>query len=268
MLSLERVRLGLLGLAACLAAGAIWAGVSAALPAPPPAHPLATLPAVQAPRLARREDRTPESFRALTGRTLVPPPPVTALQAGPPPFKLLAIWSEAAVVKGSDGTVGSYRVGEMVKPDGAKVLSAAGNRAVFLWRGAEIVLTLEGVPLAAVSAGGLPAKTEFTVTPDEWAAVYRDWVANPNVTRGLRMEEKGGGVRLLDSMPENFPARKYGLLPGDLVKRVNSSPLNSPLALADLLKSMSTPQGFTLEVDRGGKTFTLTIHTGQTPPAP
>ena len=117
--SLERIRWGLFCLAALLGAGAIWAGVSAGLSAPPAPADLPALTAVQAPRGVRREDRTPESFRALTGRTLVPTPPPVVTPAGPPPFQLKAIWGAGAVVKGSDGVMGRYEVGDTVKPDGA-----------------------------------------------------------------------------------------------------------------------------------------------------
>ncbi len=267
MISLERLRLFLFVLAASLGAGAIWAGVTSALSTPPEKQPLPGLSAVGAPRAARRDDRTPESFEALTRRKfpLLPPAPVSAAMAGPPPFKLVAIWSVSAVVKGSDGTVGTYKAGDLVKPDGAKVVSVELPRATFLWHGAPVTLTLDGISASAPTAS-VPERTEFVVTPEDWSAAYRDWVANPNVgQRGLRMEKEG--VRLLDGMPENFPARKYGLLPGDLVRRVNGSVLNSPLVIADLLKSMSSPQGFTLEVERAGKTFPIKIRLGQ-PPKP
>ena len=267
MPSLERIRLGTFGLAALLGAGAIWLGVSAALSAKPALRDLPVLTPVQAPGGARRDDRTPESFKALTGRHLVPDAPAAAT-GGPPPFKLVGFWSGAAVVKDtSEGqtmdkaTVAPYLPGEVVKPCGAKVVSVASPRAVFLWHGAEVVLTLEGV-LPAADASGLPAKTEFTVTPDEWAAAYRDW--GPNGVAGVRgLAVDKDGVHLLDSMPENFPARRFGLKPGDVVKGVNGKPLTGNLLeLADLMKSMSSPQGFTLDVDRGGRTFSVKIHTG------
>ena len=185
-------------------------------------------------------------------------------QAGPPPFKLLCIFKDTAGVKGSDGTVGSYRAGDLVRPDGAKVVSVGVNRAVFLWRGGELTLFVPGasasdpVPAAAAEPPG-----EFVVTPEEYVSIVKKWGLSANVVRGLQPGKDG--ILLMDSMPEDFPARKYGLKPGDLIKRVNGASLGgSPSELFALASSLSIPKEFTLDVDRGGKSFSVKIRL--TPP--
>ena len=268
MISLERLRLGLFFVAALLGTGAIWASVTAALAVAPPEPSLPELKVVEAPRNSRREDRMAAAFRSLTGRTLVPPAPVAALSSGPPPFKLLCIFKDAAGVKGSDGSVGSYKVGELVKPDGAKVLSVGSNRAVFLWHGGEVTLFVPGAsesdPSGTLSGAETPA--EFVVTAEEYASMLKKWGLDANVVRGLQPGKDG--IRLLESMPEDFPARKYGLKPGDIVKRVNGNTLGgTPKELFLLATSMSNPKDFVLDVDRGGKIFSVKIRLAQ-PPKP
>ncbi len=75
------------------------------------------------------------------------------------------------------------------------------------------------------------------------------------------------GVQIL-SMDEKFPGRKYGLQPMDVVRSVNGASLNNLQALEGLMGTLKKPQSIAVELERGGKRFTLTIKAEEPPKSP
>lgn len=285
MLAVERLRGAILAAAFLFAAGAAWLGGSALFgrPAADPASQAALRrefpPAPPAPSSVR-SDRTLESFRAVWERTLVAAPPVEAIPVGPPPFKLLgtvynavAPQDSSAMVQDSSGAVRSWKVGETVKVDDAKLLGVLKARARFLWRGREVELGPEGPPVAAVSlppGKAAPAQRDFTIAPEEWRELYGNAAAIYNQVR-LEVNLVDGrkeGLRIIH-MEDGFPGKRFGLQLGDIVHKVNGASVNDPLAAGATLLSLKEPQAVAMEIERGGKRYVLSVNVKEpSQPAP
>jgi len=74
-----------------------------------------------------------------------------------------------------------------------------------------------------------------------------------------RIGQATNGVRLEDAPPGSL-ARKLGLEPGDIVKRINGQAVNSPGDLARLYQQFSTLAQVQAEVLRGSSTVQLTYN--------
>lgn len=284
MPGLESLRRSLFALAALLAAGAAWLGGTAlfgAIPGPAADRGVLERPLPAAPSASpgQRADRTLEAFRAITGRTLVPPPPAPPAPSGPPPFKLLGTRYKAeapqdstALVVNSRQELGEYCVGQSVTVDDAKLLAVKGPKARFLWRGQEIELGPDGPAIGTVVSGpgarpaAAPEQASYTIGEDEWTELYANSAAlwtqvsiRPNL-----VNDKPDGV-VIAYMDERFPGRRYGLLPGDVIHKVNGSALDSPQALMGLFGTLAKPQALTVDLERGGKRFALSLKVAAKP---
>ncbi len=74
-----------------------------------------------------------------------------------------------------------------------------------------------------------------------------------------RIGQASNGVRLEEAPPGSL-ARKLGLEPGDVVKRINGQAVNSPGDLARLYQQFSTLAQIQAEVQRGSSTVQLTYN--------
>jgi general secretion pathway protein C len=74
-----------------------------------------------------------------------------------------------------------------------------------------------------------------------------------------RIGQGTNGVRLEEAPPGSL-ARKLGLEPGDVVKRINGQAVNSPGDLARLYQQFSTLAQIQAEVQRGSSTVQLTYN--------
>ena len=61
----------------------------------------------------------------------------------------------------------------------------------------------------------------------------------------------------------NSPAREAGVKEGDVLLKLNGTPLAKREQLQDLLKEMSAGDELTLELERAGKNQTLTFKLGE-----
>lgn len=270
-MSLERLRQALYALGALSAAAAAWRMGGTLFVAPTPAGDAAALerpfPPAPPPRAAGREDRTLESFRAVTSRRLVPPAPASGAGLGPPPFKLAGVNGGKAIVVNSRGDTRGYKVGEMVLVDQARVLAVVAPRARFLWQGREVELGPEGPPASPVvirpgdRAGD---GTQSTITAAEWGKYYAD---TAKLWQQFKVDQhlvngRQEGVRLA-WMHADFPGRRFGLKEGDIVRKVNDTVLDNPVKLGELLGQLREPKDLRVEVERGGKPLTLTVKVGE-----
>ncbi len=277
--SIERLRQALFLLGVGLAAAAAWRTGGALFRAravPGDAALLARdFPALKASRADRREDRTLESFKAITSRQLVPPAPAQGRALGPPPFKLLgttfnaaAPQDSSAMVLNSRGAVKGYKPGQVVDVDQAKLLVVMGPRARFLWQGREVELGPEGpaVNPLVVRKPRLPVsgETSFTISAEEWKTYSQDTF---RLLQQVRTEPVDGGGLRIRTMHEDFPGRRFGLQEGDVVNKVNGKALDSLQAMGELVKVLGEPQPLQIEIARAGKPVTLSIQVGE-PAAP
>ena len=270
---LERLRKALFALAALLALWAAWvAGRNFRPPSLPPEAVARLDKAFPAPKTVRevhRSDREIQYFHAMLPpeRHLVPEAPTVEVASGPPPFKLVGTSYNAAspqdssaMVMNSKGSIRSYRVGQVVEVDEAKLLSVCPPKARFLWQGREVELGPDSPRSPVVIPGPPTGQTQFTIPPKEWAhyfehvADYWNMVkVDANIVGG-----KKDGLRI-NFMDEKFPGRKYGLQEGDVVYKVNGGSLTNPMEMFGLFNSMKEPKPVSIEVERGGRRFTLTI---------
>lgn len=271
----ERLRQALFLAAVLLALGAAWVAGRNFRSPPVPKEAADRLqrpfPPPPPSREVRRENRTLESFHALTKRQLVPAAPVAPEFVGPPPFKLMgtsynaaAPQDSSAIVMDSRNMVRSYHPGQMVEADQAKLLSVVGLKARFLWQGREVELGPDIPKPPVVIPGPIspvpPGQTEFTIAPKEWSQYFEHandyWnmvKVDANIVGG-----KKDGLRI-SYMDEKFPGRKYGFREGDIVYKVNGGSLTSPVEMMGLFSSLKDPKPLAVEVERGGRRFTLTI---------
>ena len=274
-MSLERLRQVLYALGALSAAAAAWLMGGTLFVPPVPVGDPAVLqklfPPAPQPRAAGREDRTLESFRAVTSRRLVPPAPASGAGLGPPPFELLgtthvpdAPQTSKAMVQDSRGGVRAYKVGETVAADQARLLAVVQRRARFLWQGREVELGPEGVPAdpVVIRAGG--DTTASTITAGEWGKFYAD---TAKLWQQFKVDQhlvngRQEGIRLA-WMHADFPGRRFGLKEGDIVRKVNDTVLDNPVKLGELLGQLREPKDLRVEIERGGKPLTLTVKVGE-----
>ena len=272
----ERLRQALFALAGALALWAAWVAGrnfrAPALPIEEKGRLERPFPAPKPPRELRRDDRTLQSFHAITDRRLVPEAPVVEVVSGPPPFKLMgttyndrAPQDSTAIVMDSRGGIRSYRPGQTVEADQAKLLTVIGVKARFLWRGREIELGPDAPKSPVVLPGGPvsaapPGQTEFTVTPKEWGEHFTHLQDYYNMVK-LDANIEGGqknGLRI-SFMDEKCPARQYGFQQGDILYSVNGKSLTNLMEAVSLVNSMASPKPLAVDVGRGGKRFTVTI---------
>jgi serine protease Do len=80
---------------------------------------------------------------------------------------------------------------------------------------------------------------------------------------GLATEARPEGGLRVTKVGNNSPAREAGVKEGDVLLKLNGTPLVKRQQLQELLKEMSAGDELTLELEHAGKTKTLTFNLGE-----
>ena len=80
---------------------------------------------------------------------------------------------------------------------------------------------------------------------------------------GLATDARPEGGLRVTKVGNKSPAQAAGVKEGDVLLKLNGTPLAKREQLQDLLKEMSAGDEITLELERGGKTQTLTLNLGE-----
>jgi hypothetical protein len=88
----------------------------------------------------------------------------------------------------------------------------------------------------------------------EWAAANVD-----SILRDVSLEPYAGGGLKINALPESGFAAERGLKAGDVIRSVNSQPIESIAKLGEVMKGLSkNATTLTVQVDRSGRIYTLT----------
>jgi serine protease Do len=79
---------------------------------------------------------------------------------------------------------------------------------------------------------------------------------------GLATAARPKGGLKITKVGKNTPAETAGLKVGDVILKLNNTPLAKREDLQNLLKEMATDDEITLDLERNGKNETLTLHLG------
>lgn len=79
---------------------------------------------------------------------------------------------------------------------------------------------------------------------------------------GLATDARPAGGLKVTKVGQKTPAEAAGLKEGDVIHKLNGTPLTKREDLQKLLKEMASGDEITLELERGGKTETLTLNLG------
>ena len=79
---------------------------------------------------------------------------------------------------------------------------------------------------------------------------------------GLATEVRPEGGLRVTKLANNSPAREAGVKEGDVLLKLNGTPLAKHEQLVELVKELAAGDELTLELDRGGKNLTLTLNLG------
>ena len=116
-----------------------------------------------------------------------------------------------------------------------------------------------GVKLAVkeINAGGgiLGRKVEYTSSDTQSAPQTAKALAQKAVDEGAYVESVGSGT----------PAAKAGLQVGDVVVRINDTPVTSAASLGGVIRKYVPGDQVELTIDRDGDTRTLTAVLGEAP---
>lgn len=79
---------------------------------------------------------------------------------------------------------------------------------------------------------------------------------------GLATEARAAGGLRVTKLANNSPALAAGVKEGDVLLKLNATPLTKHEQLLELVKEMSAGDEITLELERAGKNLTLTLNLG------
>jgi hypothetical protein len=172
-----------------------------------------------------------------------------------------------------------------------KLKSVTPKTATFTYPGGEKVLQIEEITAAAAPATGPiispgaplgmawdPAKFTTKKNPARSNDMQEAWDidkkevewASANVEsilQGVSLEPYAGGGLKINSLPEGGFAMERGLRSGDVIRAVNSQPIDSMAKLSEVMKGLSkNATTLTVQVDRSGRMYTLSYTVPRTPP--
>ncbi len=84
-----------------------------------------------------------------------------------------------------------------------------------------------------------------------------------NQQKNLNIQQKTGVV--IEGVMENSPAEESGLLPGDVIQKINGKPVNIAALVQKLVESSTVGDILAIEVNRNGKVQTLKVESGSYP---
>jgi serine protease Do len=111
------------------------------------------------------------------------------------------------------------------------------------------------VGLVAVAAPGRAADSDDEAETRSWIGVYTQSI-DEDLREGLNY--KGGGI-LVSRVVDDSPASKAGVRKGDVIVRFNSRPVDSPEALAEMVRDSRTGARVPLQIVRDGRQQTLNV---------
>ena len=169
--------------------------------------------------------------------------------------------------------------------------SVTPKTATFTYPGGEKVLQIEEITASAAPTGpgplvipGVAAGTpwdpaKFTTKKNparsnevqeawdidkreaEWAAANVD-----TILQGVSLEPYAGGGLKINALPDGSFAAERGFRTGDVIRAVNSQPVDSMAKLTDVMKGLSrNATTLTVQVDRSGRIYTLSYTVPRTP---
>ncbi|MDB9375548.1 HhoA/HhoB/HtrA family serine endopeptidase [Nodularia sphaerocarpa] len=84
-----------------------------------------------------------------------------------------------------------------------------------------------------------------------------------NQAKNLNIQPKTGVV--ISGVTENSPAKESGLLPGDVIQKINGKPVKIAALVQKLVESSTVGDILEIEVNRNGKVQTLKVQSGSYP---
>jgi S1-C subfamily serine protease len=84
-----------------------------------------------------------------------------------------------------------------------------------------------------------------------------------NQENQLNIQQDAGIV--IRGVTENSPAKRKGLLPGDVIQKVNGKPVKSSAQVQKLVESSKVGDIIAIEVNRSGKIQTFKVQSGAYP---
>jgi len=173
-----------------------------------------------------------------------------------------------AIIASGGANEQPYKVGDTL-PGGALVHEIAPDKVILERSGRFETLTL---PKETLNNGGMPetsASAASTVSPSARLGDIRNRLrANPVEAVGLNavqpVMENGQlkGYQLGDN-PYMPALREAGLMPGDVVTRVNGIAVTDQARAAEVVNQLSTAGHVDLEVERGGTPITISVNLGK-----
>jgi len=175
-----------------------------------------------------------------------------------------------AIIASGDANEQPYKVGDSL-PGGALVREIAPDKVILERGGRFETLTLPKESTSG-SDGGMPGLTSAPATASvplsRLGEIRNRLRANPAEVMGMNavhpVMENGQlkGYQLADN-PYMPALRAAGLMPGDVVTRVNGISVTDQAKAADVLNQLSTAGRLDLEVERGGAVTTLSVSLGK-----
>jgi S1-C subfamily serine protease len=84
-----------------------------------------------------------------------------------------------------------------------------------------------------------------------------------NQEKNLKIQPKTGVV--ISGVMENSPAEESGLLPGDVIQKINGKPVKTAALVQKQIESSTVGDILEIEVNRNGKIQTLKVESGSYP---
>lgn len=174
----------------------------------------------------------------------------------------------AGIVSGRARSIHERRFEDLIQTDASVYPGSSGGPLVNL-RGevVGIVIAWQGDPDRERGPGfAIPSKRARRVAMDlaEFGHVRRAYL-------GVRLEESAPGQVLVTAVEPNTPASAAGLLPGDLILKVNNRPVTSSGEVQAVVEFAEIGQPLTLSVRRGETVVELPVSPSERPvvaPAP
>lgn len=174
-----------------------------------------------------------------------------------------------AIIASGGGDEQPYRVGDTL-PGGARVHEIVADKVILERDGRFETLTLpkESLEGGPATAGGVSGGTGTRAPAARLAEIRNQLKANPAQALGMNavqpVVENGQlkGYRLADN-PYTPVLREAGLMPGDVVTRVNGIAVTDQARGAEVLNQLSNAGRIDLEVERGGVPTTLSVELGR-----